>query len=56
MNDPILKRLFDEIVETCKEECETIFKVFPNPSDVIQVFVQRIFAQSVSFANVKCYL
>jgi exocyst complex component 5 len=42
-----LARLYDEILQAVLSEWEIIYDVFPNSTTVIQVFVQRIFAQSV---------
>ncbi|KAJ3356337.1 Exocyst complex component 5 [Kappamyces sp. JEL0680] len=42
-----LKRLYEEIRVAVVNEWDVIYDVFPNASTVIQVFVQRIFAQSV---------
>jgi hypothetical protein len=42
-----LKRLYDEIRSAVENEWDVIYDVFPNANLVIQVFVQRIFAQSV---------
>ena len=43
-----LRRLFDEIRITVGEETQIVQAVFPNPIAVMQVFLQRVFAQSVS--------
>lgn len=43
--------LFKEIRVTVSQEAQIIKAVFPNPSVVMQVFLQRIFAQVVSFHN-----
>lgn len=40
-------RLYSEIRETVKQEAQIIQAVFPNPVVVMQVFIQRIFAQSI---------
>ncbi|KAH6564177.1 hypothetical protein BASA50_006867 [Batrachochytrium salamandrivorans] len=45
--NPALVRLYDEIAAAILNEWDVIFVVFPNASSVIQVFVQRIFAQSI---------
>ncbi|KAJ3272112.1 Exocyst complex component 5 [Terramyces sp. JEL0728] len=42
-----LQRLFDEIRQAISSEWDVIYDVFPNATNVIQVFVQRIFAQSI---------
>jgi hypothetical protein len=44
-----LGRLYDEIVQSVVNEWDMMYAVFPNSNTVIQVFVQRIFAQSVWF-------
>lgn len=40
--------LFREIRGTVGEEAQIVQVVFPNPPIVMQVFLQRVFAQSVS--------
>lgn len=40
--------LFTEIRSTVGQEAQIVQAVFPNPSLVMQVFLQRVFAQSVS--------
>ncbi|KAJ3262614.1 Exocyst complex component 5 [Boothiomyces macroporosus] len=42
-----LQRLYDEIRQAVSSEWDIIYDVFPNAINVIQVFVQRIFAQSI---------
>ncbi|GET01528.1 exocyst complex component Sec10 [Rhizophagus clarus] len=42
-----LVELYKEIRTTVKQEAEIINAVFPNPINVMQVFLQRIFAQLV---------
>ena len=42
-----LTELFDEIRATVGQEAQIVQAVFPNPSFVMQVFLQRVFAQSV---------
>ncbi|KAJ3313826.1 Exocyst complex component 5 [Boothiomyces sp. JEL0838] len=42
-----LQRLYDEIRQAVSSEWDVIYDVFPNAINVIQVFVQRIFAQSI---------
>ena len=42
-----LRGLFDEIRVTVSEEAQIVQAVFPNPPLVMQVFLQRVFAQSV---------
>ena len=49
--DPALARLYDEIRQTIVVEWEVIHQVFPNPNTVLQVFTQRIFAQSVCITS-----
>lgn len=39
--------LFTEIRSTVETEAQIVKAVFPNPSVVMQVFLQRVFAQSV---------
>lgn len=43
-----LTELFGEIRSTVDTETQIVKAVFPNPSVVMQVFLQRVFAQSVS--------
>lgn len=45
--EPGLIALFDEIRSTVDQEAQIIQAVFPNPPVVMQVFLQRVFAQSV---------
>jgi hypothetical protein len=40
--------LFVEIRSTVGQEAQIVQAVFPNPPFVMQVFLQRVFAQSVS--------
>ncbi len=42
-----LEELFDEIRATVDTETQIVKAVFPNPPVVMQVFLQRVFAQSV---------
>ncbi|KAG5650308.1 hypothetical protein H0H81_012675 [Sphagnurus paluster] len=42
-----LKDLFAEIRSTVETEAQIVKAVFPNPSVVMQVFLQRVFAQSI---------
>lgn len=42
-----LSALFQEIRSTVGQEAQIVQAVFPNPSLVMQVFLQRVFAQSV---------
>eukprot|EP00842_Homolaphlyctis_polyrhiza_P005298 jgi/Hompol1/576/HPOL_004168-RA len=44
--DPSLTRLYDEISAAIFNEWDAIVVIFPNAAQVMQVFVQRIFAQS----------
>lgn len=43
-----LADLFVEIRSTVGQEAQIVQAVFPNPPFVMQVFLQRVFAQSVS--------
>ena len=45
--EPLLEELFKEIRSTVEEEIHIVQAVFPNPALVMQVFLQRVFAQSV---------
>jgi len=47
--DAGLIKLYDDIRTTVDQEAEIISMVFPNPAAVFQVFIQRVFGQSVSF-------
>jgi hypothetical protein len=47
--EPGLSSLFDEIRVTVGQEAQIITAVFPQPAVVMQVFLQRVFAQVVSF-------
>ena len=42
-----LQDLFQEIRTTVGQEAQIVQAVFPNPAYVMQVFLQRVFAQSV---------
>jgi exocyst complex component 5 len=42
-----MTELFSEIRATVDTEAQIVKAVFPNPSVVMQVFLQRVFAQSV---------
>lgn len=42
-----LLELFEEIRLTVDQEAQIVKAVFPNPPVVMQVFLQRVFAQSV---------
>ena len=50
--DKGLANLYQEIRETVRQEAEIINAVFPNPMGVMQVFLQRIFAQLVCYQYV----
>ncbi|KDQ08839.1 hypothetical protein BOTBODRAFT_37533 [Botryobasidium botryosum FD-172 SS1] len=45
--EPGLETLFSNIESTVKQEAMIIQAVFPNPPVVMQVFLQRVFAQSI---------
>ncbi|KAF8939975.1 exocyst complex component Sec10-like protein [Dissophora ornata] len=45
--DAGLIKLFDDIRTTVDQEAEIISMVFPNPAAVFQVFIQRVFGQSI---------
>ncbi|KAK9468743.1 exocyst complex component Sec10-domain-containing protein [Lipomyces arxii] len=45
--DKATLKLFDEIRATVKQECGIIKQVFPHPDDVLRVFLQRLFAQTI---------
>jgi hypothetical protein len=46
-NESSLTELLVEIRATVGQEAQIVQAVFPNPSFVMQVFLQRVFAQSV---------
>lgn len=46
--EPKLAALFNEIRTTVDQEAQIIQAVFPQPAVVMQVFLQRVFAQVVS--------
>lgn len=46
-NESSLKELLGEIRATVGQEAQIVQAVFPNPPFVMQVFLQRVFAQSV---------
>ena len=46
-----MEALFKEIRVTVSQEAQIVKAVFPNPSAVMQVFLQRVFAQVVSSLN-----
>lgn len=50
--EPGLLNLCDEIRFIVDQEASIIGEVFPHPSTVIQVFLQRIFMQSVNNPSV----
>ncbi|KAF9582414.1 Exocyst complex component 5 [Lunasporangiospora selenospora] len=45
--DAGLIKLYDDIRSTVEQEAEIISMVFPNPAAVFQVFIQRVFGQSI---------
>ncbi|WVF69874.1 hypothetical protein IAT40_004656 [Kwoniella sp. CBS 6097] len=45
--EPGLEALFKEIRITVSQEAQIVKAVFPNPSAVLQVFLQRVFAQVI---------
>ncbi|KAG0246781.1 Exocyst complex component 5 [Mortierella sp. GBA43] len=45
--DAGLIKLYDAIRKTVEQEAEIISMVFPNPAAVFQVFIQRVFGQSI---------
>lgn len=47
-SEPGLTSLYNEIRVTVGQEAQIITAVFPNPAIVMQVFLQRVFAQVVS--------
>ncbi|KAJ8296597.1 Exocyst complex component SEC10 [Rhodotorula toruloides] len=46
-SEPGLTSLFDEIRVTVGQEAQIVTAVFPNPAIVMQVFLQRVFAQVI---------
>ena len=52
--EPTLAALYEEIRTTVYQEAQIIQAVFPNPPVVMQVFLQRVFAQVVSLALRPC--
>jgi exocyst complex component 5 len=48
-----LSDLFAEIRATVDQEAQIVKFVFPNPSFVMQVFLQRVFAQSVRLSSLR---
>lgn len=49
--DTSLVKLYDDIRITVRREAGIISSVFPQPATVMQVLLQRIFAQSVNIEN-----
>ncbi|WVW78603.1 hypothetical protein I302_100562 [Kwoniella bestiolae CBS 10118] len=45
--EPGMEALFKEIRVTVSQEAQIVKAVFPNPSAVLQVFLQRVFAQVI---------
>ncbi|GAA5914353.1 hypothetical protein JCM5296_001632 [Sporobolomyces johnsonii] len=45
--EPGLSNLYDEIRVTVGQEAQIVTAVFPNPAIVMQVFLQRVFAQVI---------
>lgn len=58
--DAGLIKLYDDIRTTVDQEAEIISMVFPNPAAVFQVFIQRVFEQSVSISfilhSLRCHM
>ncbi|BGP13181.1 hypothetical protein JCM10213_000239 [Rhodosporidiobolus nylandii] len=46
-SEPGLSNLYDEIRVTVGQEAQIVTAVFPNPAVVMQVFLQRVFAQVI---------
>ncbi|GAA6029940.1 hypothetical protein JCM8097_009179 [Rhodosporidiobolus ruineniae] len=46
-SEPGLSNLYDEIRVTVGQEAQIVTAVFPNPAIVMQVFLQRVFAQVI---------
>ncbi|CCA68145.1 related to exocyst complex 100 kDa component [Serendipita indica DSM 11827] len=46
-NEPGLAKLYREIKSTVGEEVKIVEHVFPNPGSVVQIFLMRVFAQSI---------
>eukprot|EP00002_Diphylleia_rotans_P024495 TRINITY_DN4839_c0_g1_i3.p1 TRINITY_DN4839_c0_g1~~TRINITY_DN4839_c0_g1_i3.p1 ORF type:complete len:635 (+),score=113.81 TRINITY_DN4839_c0_g1_i3:56-1960(+) len=42
-----LKRVYDDLVSVCQEECIIIREVFPNPERVVRALIEKIFQQRV---------
>ena len=51
-----LSDLCAEIRTTVGQEAQIVQAVFPNPALVMQVFLQRVFAQSVAGSNIASSL
>ena len=51
-----LSDLFAEIRTTVGQEAQIVQAVFPNPALVLQVFLQRVFLQSVADSSVALLL
>ncbi|KAF9188821.1 Exocyst complex component 5 [Haplosporangium sp. Z 767] len=49
--DAGLIKLYEDIRTTVDQEAEIISMVFPNPAAVFQVFIQRVFGQSIQQFN-----
>jgi hypothetical protein len=54
--DRALSSLFNTINRTVEEEWQTMSAVFPNSMSVLQLFVQRIFAQTVRYERSSLFL
>lgn len=52
-DEPGLASLYEEIRVTVGQEAQIITAVFPNPAIVMQVFLQRVFAQVVRRPHVR---
>lgn len=52
--EPGLTVLFKEIRATVDVEAQIMKAVFPNPTAVMQVFLQRVFEQVVSCTVTTC--
>lgn len=50
-DEPGLASLYEEIRITVGQEAQIVTAVFPNPAIVMQVFLQRVFAQVVRLAD-----
>lgn len=53
--DTSLVKLYDDIRITVRREAGIISSVFPQPATVMQVLLQRIFAQSVIIVICSAY-